>query len=912
METFLSETLRALAKGPHAISDYTLILPSKRAGGFLNQVLMEQAQEVYFAPTIYSIEDFIAQVSGIDIMNPTQVLLEAYKVYTQNQKLSFSDYLLWAEPLLNDFNELDRNLVVPEDFFGYLSQVKALERWELKTPATDLMKDYLKFWEGLLPFYNEFSAQLLQQGSAYQGLVYRRAAEDLSHYLSAHGDKPHVFIGFNALNPAEELIIQEMLAQGNNQIFWDMDECFVRDERHSVSQFVRTYLDQWPYYRGRSSQGGAVFSRAFEQKKAFNLIESNSDQGQVQAMGQILRDLPVEKAHKTAIVLADESLLIPVLYAIPKEIKNINITMGYPLKAYPGVWFFESLLQWHKSSAKRIHHSLLLKILTHPFGQLLLSSSHEVVTSVQKNHQLFVALDDLKAMVPEHQHPTLELIFSSAERDSGLLQQLITLINQLISHTGLSPIDRIGVQKLSDLMQELKGLARDYGFIDNVNSIAALYDHLLSSQSLDFEGDAYHGLQVMGMLETRVLDFEHIIMVSVNEGILPQGKSSASFITYDMKKEFGLPLHTDKDAIYAYHFFRLLSRAKQVHFIYKNSQTGLSVGEPSRFLRLLALNAQTGHTISKQSAAMDTPPNTTSLATYKKTPEVMQRMAEIMEQGLSPSSLGQYIRDPEEFYLQRIIKVPEERELADSIAANLLGEVVHESIKQLYEPHAGFDLTLSKLEAMEQQIPQVVMAQFETFYNLNALEFGKNLIVTEVVKRYCQQLIDWDRASLNKGHQISLIEIETKHEISLDVPGIANPVRLRGTVDRLDRCNGVLRVIDYKTGKVNPPDLNLDNWDELIQTHKKEKVFQLLTYAYMQHKKQDTAYALGASPTVAGIISFKNFGHGLMTYTFKSKSGGAQKHIDTQTLSHYEQQLFALINELNDPAIDFVAKAEGE
>ncbi|MGB1247187.1 MAG: PD-(D/E)XK nuclease family protein, partial [Flavobacteriaceae bacterium] len=369
---------------------------------------MEQAQEVYFAPTIYSIEDFIAQVSGIDIMNPTQVLLEAYKVYTQNQKLSFSDYLLWAEPLLNDFNELDRNLVVPEDFFGYLSQVKALERWELKTPATDLMKDYLKFWEGLLPFYNEFSAHLLQQGSAYQGLVYRRAAEDLSHYLSAHGDKPHVFIGFNALNPAEELIIQEMLAQGNNQIFWDMDECFVRDERHSVSQFVRTYLDQWPYYRGRSSQGGAVFSHAFKQQKAFNLIESDSDQGQVQAMGQILRDLPLEKAHKTAIVLADESLLIPVLYAIPKEIKNINITMGYPLKAYPGVWFFESLLQWHKSSAKRIHHSLLLKILTHPFGQLLLSSSHEVVTSVQKNHQLFVALDYLKAMVPEHQHPTLE------------------------------------------------------------------------------------------------------------------------------------------------------------------------------------------------------------------------------------------------------------------------------------------------------------------------------------------------------------------------------------------------------------------------------------------------------------------------------------------------------------------------
>ena len=908
METFLSETLRLLAKGPYSISDYTLILPSKRAGGFLNQVLMEQADKAHFAPTIYSIEDFISEVSGIEIMNPTHVLLEAYKIYNTLRQINFNDYLLWAEPLLNDFNELDRNLVSAEEFFNYLSQVKALERWELKAPASDMMRDYLKFWEGLFPFYTKFSAHLLKEGSAYQGLVYRRASEDLGHYISSHGNKPHVFIGFNALNPAEELIIQEMLAQGNNKIFWDIDECFVRDKNHSVSKFIRTYLSKWPYYKATSSKKGPVFGNTFEKKKNLHLIESDSDQGQAQAVAQILRNLPQGEAKKTAIVLADESLLIPMMYAIPQEIKNINITMGYPLKAYPGVWFFDSLLQWHKSSGKRIHHKLLVKILTHPFGQLLLKSSPDIISSIQKNHQLFVDLEDLKTKVNKKESVTLDHLFSIKGSNSNLLKQLIDLVNQLATHQKLSQIDRIGLQKLSDLMQDLRGLARDYGFLDNISAIAALYNHLLSSQSLDFEGDAYNGLQIMGMLETRVLDFENIIMVSVNEGILPQGNTSTSFITYDMKKEFGLPLHTDKDAIYAYHFFRLLSRTKQAFIIYKNGQKGLNVSEPSRFLRLLKLNATDKHEILKLSVIMETPINPNRATTYEKTPDVLERIAEIMEHGLSPSSLGQYIRDPESFYLQRIIEVPEDTMLEDNIAANLLGEVVHESIKQLYQPHAGFNLTISKLEDMEAQIPEVVMSQFEIFYNLKALEFGKNLIVTEVVKRYCQQLINWDRSNLKMGHQISLIEIETTHEVELKVPDINRPVKLRGTVDRLDLFNGVLRVIDYKTGNVNPSDLNLVNWDDLIQAHKKDKVFQLLTYVYLHYKKQTPFCKLEETHTIAGILSFKNFGQGLMTYAYKnSNKGPREERINPSTIERYEQQLFALIHELNDPDTPYIA-----
>ena len=920
METFLSETIHELVQGPHPLSDYTLVLPSKRAGGFLSQVLIQQTDKVYFAPSILSIEDFISQVSGVELMNPTQVLLEGYKVYNGLTPTPFNDYLQWAEPLLNDFNELDRNLVAPKAFFGYLSQVKAFERWELQE-ATPLIKDYLKFWEGLLPFYSKFTEHLLQQGAAYQGLVYRQAAEDLSHYLNAVGDKPHAFIGFNALNPAEELLIQEMLAQGNSRVFWDLDQFFAEDPQHSVSHFIRDYFERWPYYKTEQNPSEDTLSMnlstdrlalitgdQYAKAKALNLVECDSDQGQIQALSALLQGVSPEQASKTAIVLADESLLVPVLYAIPEAINQINITMGYPLKSYPGVWFVEALLQWHKSSNKRIHHNHLNKILTHPFGQLLLPSWQKISRSIQKNHQLFIDVEEIKGLVRGSEEPIVSLMFSKAGRDN-ILKNLIELLSRLNEHMQLNAIDRIGVQKLLDLLQQLSGLARSYGFMDKISAITALFDHLMASESLDFEGDAYQGLQIMGVLETRVLDFERIIMLSVNEGVIPQGKSSASFITYDMKKEFGLPLHTDKDAIYSYHFFRLVQRAATVTFLFKNSQKGLSVGEPSRFLRLMELTAPETHTINKTTALQEVLINNTTAPQYEKTPDVISQLNELVAQGLSPSSLGQYIRDPEEFYFKRILGLPEEQLMEDNIAANILGTVVHDAIKEMYEPMVGKSLKPSDLIALKKDIDAIVMRHFDEKYNLRALAQGKNLIVTEVVKRYCHQLIDWDCSALDRGDTIEILEVETQHTRSLNIPGVSTPVILRGVVDRLDRCNGVLRIIDYKTGSVQPSDLNIAEWDQLTESHKKEKAFQLLTYAYM-HFTEDTGLKPIDTPAIAGIISFKNFGQGLMTYAFRPNQSKREELIIDNTMECYQQQLFGLIGELLNPDLPFVAATE--
>jgi len=899
MESFLTETIRTLSQGPHALSDYTIILPSKRAGGFLNQLLVQQADQAFFSPKIYSIEDFVAHVSGVSIMPKTDVLLAGFSRYQSIQKTSFTDYLQWAETMLSDFNELDRHLVEPKAFFSYLSQIKALDRWNLEESPTPLMTDYFKFWETLFPFYTQLTESLLAEGQAYQGLVYRRAAEDLTHYLNTHGAAPHAFIGFNALNPAEQLLIQELLAQGNTQVFWDMDDHFIQDPQHSVSHFLKDYLGTWPHYKTHPKPD---FPKHFAQHKNIRLIQADSDLAQVKMMTKLLSETPREQWEKTALVLADESLLIPVLYALPQHITSVNITMGYPLKAFPGVWFMTTLLHYYRSGAAKIHHDTLKKIFTHPFGQRLIPSGTEICHALDKQHRLFVSLSDLLDMAPEESRQTLRLLFGPEDSQTTLLKRLMLLLNELIQSKNLGRFDRLGVEKLFDLCHRLEHLERHFGFLQTTNSIVALFDHLLQQESLDFEGDAYSGLQVMGMLETRVLDFEHLIVLSVNEGILPQGKSTASFITYDMKKEFGLPLHTEKDAIYAYHFFRLLQRAKEVTLVYQEQTQGLNVGEKSRFIRLLALDEQKTHKITQVLAHQHAEVTPVAAEEFVKSPGVMDRLHAIAEKGFSPTALSLYIRDPKAFYFERVLSLSTNKPMQDSVGPDVVGTVVHESIKELYKDFVGHHLTVAGLKALKKQVNAVIQEQFGLAYNTSSLVKGKNLIIVAVVRRYIEKLIDWDLSALAEGHTIELLESETNHEITIQT-NLGYPMSLKGQVDRVDRCNGTIRIIDFKTGMVQPSSVEIVDWAQLITNKKYDKAFQLLTYAYLrQHTSPETS-------VTAGILSFKNMTAGLMCFATKKGSHDRNKiaSITPEVLKQYEEQLFALVGGIMNPEIPFVA-----
>lgn len=902
MLSFLQETVQKLLTRDTPISEYTLILPSKRAGSSLQQILIAIAKNNFFSPKILSIEEFVVEVSGVNPIPKTELLVTSYFVYNQIRETSFEEYLSWAETILNDFSEIDRHLVSPKEFFDYLNSIKVLEKWGVTAEESPLIKDYLAFWKTLYPFYMALTETLLQKQKGYQGMIYRKAVEELEFYLANHGTTPHAFIGFNALNKAEQSLIQGFLEYGSAEVYWDLDAHFIMDTNHSASYFFRKYMQEWKYYQPHNLPKTGTH---YGERKLFTIIEAQTDIAQVKIAGSLLNSLSVEELNYTAVVLADEALLIPLLYSLPPSVEKVNITMGYPLTALPTVQFFQYLIAIHHKPGSTLYYRTIQKLLNHPVGQYLIPQAREILAQLAAKNQTYISLEDLQKQAKMENNDVFRLLFDFRKSSTvSVVAALKTLLEKLLGLTKISWIDRQAFMKLSEIFYEIELLDQKHPFLENSAALKNIFDSMVLTETLDFEGDAFSGLQIMGMLETRVLDFKNLILLSVNEGTLPTGKSNASFITYDLKQQFQLPLPTEKDAIYAYHFFRLLQRCEKATFIYNASSGGLSSGEKSRFLRQVEINLHPNHQLILQNSAEKIVSRTSDMSCFEKNEAVMEIIQQIATKGFSPSSLTSYIRDPKQFYYQRILGIHEVEEVEETVASNTLGSIVHETLEILYTPFLGKILKQEPLLACKPQIPSLMAEQFEKHFKLGDITRGKNLIIFEVAKRYVEKLIQWDIDAVRDGEIIELLALELPLKIELTVPDLGFPVCLNGKVDRLDRCNGQVRIIDYKSGKVLPNELEIVDWNNLIEDYKYSKAFQVLAYAYMQQKTNPF-------PAMeAGIVSFKNMNAGFLKFAKKEKSGNSAKEtsISEEFLMQFEKQLFQLVREICDPNIPFLEK----
>ncbi len=906
MVTFLQETLADIKKNHSDLSEITFILPSKRAGGFLMHELKKEASKTQFAPRIISIEEFIEEVSNVAIIDNTELLFKSYEAYLKTtsiiEKDDFETFSTWANTLLNDFNEIDRYLVEPEPFFNYLASIKTLERWGVNDEQTQLITNYLGFWKSLPEFYENIQALLLQENIGYQGMVYREAVANLEYYMNANGTKTHIFIGFNALNTAEQLILQELLETGNSSAYWDADNYFFQDTKHSASYFIRKYITEWNYFKNNEPK---FIANNFEKPKHFQFVEVQKNVGQAKYVGELLSQLSEEEINKTAIVLGDENLLVPLLYSLPPNLKSVNITMGVSLKNFPAVVFFELLFTIHLRNSETLYYKNILSILNHPLGNDLLPKAHSLADDLAKNNLTHISPQELFELSRDQQNPMLKLLFEDWKNDGktavrNALQILSELQKIYINHT----IDRTVLHQLTTVFSKIEALAQKYPYLKSIKTTLALFSELAASTSLDFEGDAYSGLQIMGVLETRVLDFENVIITSVNEGIFPSGKSNASFITYDLKQQFKLPLYNEKDAIYTYHFYRLLHRAERITLFYNNHSEGISTGEKSRFIRQLEIEKHSAHIIDKRILSPRVQLKPLSLKQVNKTEAVLQRLREIAEKGFSPSALTSYIRNPLDFYFQKILKLSEFEEVEETVAANTLGTIVHDTLETFYQPLENSILSIENLLRMKELIPDEVTKQFKKTFKGGTFSKGKNLISFEVAKRYISNFIDREIADIKAGNIIKIIKIETDLTLEMPIAELNFPVKIHGKVDRVDEYNGQLRIIDYKSGLVNQGDVELVDWDELGQDYKFSKAFQILTYALMMNKE------IPINNAEAGIISFKNLGSGFLKFGIKEKSGSRNKSqiITSETLDDFTIELKKLIMEICDSNMPFIEK----
>ncbi|RZV58155.1 MAG: PD-(D/E)XK nuclease family protein, partial [Flavobacteriaceae bacterium] len=696
VESFVDEVLKDILSKELDISQQVFILPSKRAGAFLKHSLSQLTEKTIFSPEILSIEQYIENVSLLKTISNTELLFEFYQVYKENtpkdQLHDFDSYCKWAQVMVQDFNEVDRYLVPPDKIFNYLSAIKEVDHWSVSAEKTELISNYLSFWKKLPLYYTELTKRLIDKGTAYQGLMYREAVNKLELYLQLHSKERFVFLGFNALNTAEQKIIQELLHQDVAQIYWDIDHYFVDSSFHDAGLFTRRYK-HWPYFQKNEFKWECD---SYRSKKNIKTIGVPKKVSQAKYVGELLSQL--NSSHKnllnTAVVLGDETLLTPLLNSIPEEIGPVNVTMGLSLKDIPLASLFELLFRIHKvPDQANLYYKHVLSLTSNPFISQILNINEteniaEVHQIISKNNITYIGLDQLKSNFPSNTE-LIDLLFSSWNGDSLFAikncKEIIRHIKNCLSDKREE--NQLALEHLYRFMQvfnQVEVVISEYEHVKDVKSLYSLYKELLASENLDFQGEPLKGLQILGVLESRVIDFETVIITSVNEGILPSGKSHNSFIPYDVKMEYGLPTYKEKDAVYTYHFYHLLQRAKNIYILYNTEVDAMNGGEKSRFIA--QLEAEKIHEIEDVIITPQVRHIDNRLKSINKTDDIIDHLKDLAKKGFSPSALTSYIRNPLDFYFNKVLQINSFDDIEETVATNTFGTIIHNSLEELYKP----------------------------------------------------------------------------------------------------------------------------------------------------------------------------------------------------------------------------------
>ncbi|MCK0192062.1 PD-(D/E)XK nuclease family protein [Arenibacter sp. F20364] len=914
MKSFLEQVVDELLHTYDSLDDLILILPSKRAGTILRTTLANAANKTIFSPKIYSIEGFVEQISNLQTASSMEQLFILYKAYSSmeyEEKDNFSTFSKWGQTLLQDFNEIDRYLIDTKDIFSYLANIQEINHWSLQKEKSELITNYIKFWNNLEPLYNTFNDLLKAQKLGHQGLIYRTACEQLKDYLGNNKNNTHVFIGFNALNTAESYIIQEILAKTKADIFWDGDSYFVQDPIHDAGYFIRQHLNTWPWLKGKALKG---IESNYLSKKSIKIIGVPKNVSQTKYVGNLLLKLNNEDSNilkNTAIVLGDETLLNPLLNSIPSELDAVNITMGYPLKSTPLASLFSQYLSIHiKKDSQGWYYQQVLDFLSHPYIQILCTDKQQnkatdISEAIRAKNWAFITSDNLRSL-GEGNEDLLGLLFYQEEVSGTVFLYKCHQIIQSLRERFVLVKDSLGLEylyKFYSLFNQLQDMVEQYSFANDLKSLESLYLEIIRNETLDFQGEPLEGLQIMGMLESRVLDFETVVLTSVNEGILPSGKSNNSFIPFDLKKYYKLPTYKEKDAVYTYHFYRLLQRAKNIYLVYNTEPDVLEGGEKSRLLTQLLTDENKFGDITEIIAAPEIIPSIKVLQTIKKDEGLMDLIKAHASKGFSPTSLSNYIRNPIDFYKRNLLGIDDIQEVEETVANNTFGTIVHDTLEDLYKPYLNTYLEVSMLQEMKMKVRPLVIDHFAKSFADGDISRGKNLIAFNVVVRYVENFLKLELAEVEQ-HQIRILGVEEKLQMDINVPGLDFPVVLKGKLDRIDEKDGTLRIIDYKTGKVITSQVEIVDWEDAIGDYNYSKAFQLLCYATMYNNVK----TIGTIE--AGIISFKNLSSGLLKFATKEKKGSRKKDnsITQETIANFMECLKTLIFEIGNPQIPFTEK----
>tara|TARA_B110000046_G_scaffold185997_1_gene231173 strand:+ start:12979 stop:15723 length:2745 start_codon:yes stop_codon:yes gene_type:complete len=911
MQSFISETLDDILKTTKSFENVVFVLPSQRAKVFVKQTFKDKIS-VGFLPEMLNIEEFIQEVSGVQKADNIQLLFHFYTIYKSVEKNpdSFDTFSSWALTVLQDFNEIDQHLINPKDIFIYLRDIERLRKWSVKGTfkETELMQDHYSFLEKLHTYYTAFYQFLIQENIGYQGLMYREASKKIDRFLNKNKNKSKkiFFIGFNALNKAEEFLFQKVLENENSEIYWDIDEAFF-NSNHQAGKFIRKYKKEWKYFENKQLKS---LGSTFLSPKKIQVIGAAKNNTQIKYIGEILEENSNFK--NTALVLADETLLPITLNSLPKNIKAINITMGYPLKDIPTTSLLFSVFQLfvsqeklQKKSVNEFYYKDVIRFFKHQSIYGLISTIDDFTSEIAKENQTFINEDRLSKFL---ENQTLEVknvvlnLFKPFDVVEDFIDRILDLINLL--KEDVNTLEKEYLFRFHTVFTQLKTLQKEFQYFTDLKILSQFFKQLISTESLSFQGEPLKGLQLMGMLETRVLDFENIILASANEGVLPASSQQNSFIPFDVKIEFGLPTYREKDAIFSYHFFRLLQRAKNIFILYNTEHDVFGSGEKSRFVTQLEMMRTD---IVQKIVSPKVVAQKVTLKEISKNDLVFERLKELAKAGFSPSSLTNYLYNPVAFYKQKILKIKEFDDVEETVAYNTLGTVVHETLDELYKPFIGKFLTVDAILQMEKITKDLIVKHFKLQFKNGDLRTGKNRLIFEVANRFVVNFLAQEKKLLkDENNQLKIIATEENLSAEIEIEGIDFPIRIHGNVDRVDELNGEIRIIDYKSGMVKSAELKVLNFDQLRE-REQYKAIQVLLYAFLYSKSKKHDFSKNIK---AGIFSFKNLNQEFLAINFSSNYRNPDTIITQEKLDEFLDEIKLYIKEIYNLAIGFIEPAD--
>ena len=918
------------------VSRLAFVFPNRRTGLFFQKYLSEVADVPLFSPTILTINDLFVQLSGKQTADRIGMLFTLYDIYARRSGSdeSFDEFLYWGEMLLNDFDDIDKYMANARKLFSNVSDLKAIEDdfdflseeqieairgfWSSFYPRNDSpnQKEFLAVWEILYGLYEEFREKLATEGKGYEGMIFREVVERLEQ-----GDAvklPYgqiVFVGLNALSVSEERFLAQLQKRGVADFYWDYVSDKVRDPNNKASYFVARNLRSFPSLMELPKEDD-VDTR-------IEVIGIPSGIGQAKQVYRLLDDLcreaemKPEEALRTAVILPDEHLLLPVLNAIPEQIKRINVTMGYPLAGTPVAALIEYILELQKNVryADRnpmFYYRDVLQILSHRY---ILSTDPGVITELEqeisRQNMIYVAPSVLERT------PLLKYIFQPVSGVNDFTDYLIEVLenlNKIISSQVKD--DEEETLRTNDLEQEfifhyfatvnrMKEVMRDAGVEMKIDTFFRLLKRVTDTITIPFHGEPLSGLQIMGVLETRALDFDRLIILSMNEGIFPQRKVANSFIPYNLRRGFGLPTYEHQDSVWAYHFYRLLHRASQVSLLFDSRTDETKTGEVSRFVHQLNYHYEVP--IQDKLVVYNVASSQTQPLLVPKRPDVMRKLNAYKKGGkkaLSASAINTYLNCPLSFYFSNVEGVREEDEVTESIEANVFGSILHQVMEELYEPLCGKMVQadiLRKIGKDEALLTGTIAKAFATnFFKSDVVHAltGQNYLIGEMIRKYVKMILEHD-AKLTPFTYLAS-EKDVKGLVSLSDH---SEVCLKGFIDRIDEVDGRIRIIDYKTGHVEFTYSTLESLFDGMDKGRPKAVMQVFLYCWLfEHLVENKGKEI--QPGLYFVRSL--FGDSFNTSVVCKDGKDSYKVESFAGLSEkYEDELRGCLDEMFDPEIPF-------